>query len=59
MKNQFTEIPEAYKITSLFHQKTYLVSGELKEWKGEFTEVYSSISSTKEYKPTLLGTVPN
>ena len=59
MKKQFTEVPEAYKITSLLHQKTYLVSGELKEWKGEFTEVYSSISSTKEYKPTLLGTVPN
>ena len=59
MKNQFIEVPEAYKITSLLHQKTYLVSGELKEWKGEFTEVYSTISSTKEYKPTLLGTVPN
>ena len=59
MKKQFTEIPEAYKITSLLHQKTYLVGGELKEWKGEFTEVYSSISSTKEYKPTLLGTIPN
>ena len=48
MKKQFTEVPKAYKITSLLHQKTYLVSGELKEWKGEFTEVYSSISSTKE-----------
>ena len=55
MKKQFTEIPEAYKITSLLHQKTYLVNGELKEWKGDVAEVYSTISSTKEYKPTLLG----
>ena len=35
MKKQFTEIPEAYKISSLLHQKTYLVNGELKEWKGD------------------------
>ena len=59
MKIQHTEIPEAYRITSLLNQKTYLVSGELKEWKGDFSEVYSTISSTQEYAPTLLGTVPN
>jgi len=59
MEKQFMEIPEAYKITSLLHQKTYLVGGELKEWMGGVAEVYSTISSTKEYKPTLLGTVPN
>ncbi|TYQ00138.1 glyceraldehyde-3-phosphate dehydrogenase (NADP+) [Tenacibaculum adriaticum] len=56
---KFTEVPEAYKITSLLHQKTYLVNGELKEWKGDVAEVYSTISSTNKYKPTLLGTVPN
>ena len=33
MKAKYTEIPEAYKITSLLHQKTYLVNGELKEMK--------------------------
>jgi len=59
MKIQHTEIPEAYRITSLLNQKTYLVNGELKEWKGDFSEVYSTISSTQEYAPTLLGTVPN
>ena len=59
MKNSFKEIPNAYKITSLLHQKTYLVGGELKEWKGKTSEVYSTISSTKEYKPTLLGTIPS
>ncbi|MCH7525711.1 MAG: aldehyde dehydrogenase family protein, partial [Bacteroidetes bacterium] len=52
------EIPQAYKITSLLHQNTYLVSGELKPWTGETVEVYSTISSTKEYKPTLLGSIP-
>ena len=52
-------IPEKYKITTLTHQSTYLVHGELKTWEGDTAEVYSTISSTEEYKPTLLGTVPN
>jgi glyceraldehyde-3-phosphate dehydrogenase (NADP+) len=59
MKTKFQEIPKEFQITELNHQKSYLVAGELKEWKGEFAEVYSTISSTKTYKPTLLGTVPN
>jgi len=59
MKTPFLEIPEAYKINSLLHQNTYLVSGELKSWKGETTNVYSTISSTKAYQPTLLGSIPN
>ncbi len=59
MKNKFTEIPEKHKINSILHQKTYLVNGELKAWNGDFAEVYSTISSTKTYAPTLLGTVPN
>ena len=51
-------IPEAFRITSLIDQTTYLVSGELKSWKGETAEVYSTISSTEDYKPTLLGKIP-
>lgn len=39
-------------------QDTYLVNGELKKWTGPTTEVYSTISSTEIYKPTLLGTIP-
>jgi glyceraldehyde-3-phosphate dehydrogenase (NADP+) len=54
----FTEIPEAYQIKSLLHQDTYLVGGELKKWSGETSEVYSTISSTDKYAPTLLGTIP-
>lgn len=51
-------IPEQFKIKSLIHQNSYLVDGELKPWSGESSEVYSTISSTETYKPTLLGTIP-
>ena len=59
MSKTFKEIPEQFRITSLSHQKHYLIGGELIEWTGKTTEVYSTISSTEEYKPTLLGTIPN
>lgn len=58
MISTFTEIPEKFQIKTLTHQKTYLVDGKLIEWKGETSEVYSTISSTKECKPTLLGSIP-
>jgi glyceraldehyde-3-phosphate dehydrogenase (NADP+) len=51
-------IPEKFKITSLVHQNTYLVNGELKPWSGETATVFSTISSTDKYKQTILGTVP-
>ncbi|MDA9056403.1 NADP-dependent glyceraldehyde-3-phosphate dehydrogenase [Flavobacteriaceae bacterium] len=54
----FKNIPEAYKINALVEQKTYLINGEIKEWSGKMTDVYSTISSTEDYKPTLLGSVP-
>ncbi len=54
-----SEIPSEYKITSLLHQNTYLVSGKLKKWTGNTADVFSTISSTEDYKPTLLGTVPD
>jgi len=53
-----TSIPEKFKIKSLVHQNTYLVNGELRKWSGNTSEVYSTISSTTEYKPTLLGSIP-
>jgi len=52
-------IPEEYKITKVLHQKEYLVDGELKQWKGDVVEVHSTISSTEEYAPTLLGSIPD
>lgn len=51
-------IPEEFQIKTLLHQDTYLVDGELKKWTGKTTEVFSSISSTEDYAPTLLGTIP-
>ncbi|MGB7395066.1 MAG: NADP-dependent glyceraldehyde-3-phosphate dehydrogenase [Pricia sp.] len=53
-----TTIPEDFQIKEPLHQKKYLVNGEFKTWEGDTAEVYSSISSTEDYAPTLLGTVP-
>ncbi|WMI69546.1 NADP-dependent glyceraldehyde-3-phosphate dehydrogenase [Mangrovimonas sp. YM274] len=58
MTSTFTEIPEQYQIKNLLHQNTYLVGGELKKWNGETSNVYSTISSTEDYQPTLLGSIP-
>jgi glyceraldehyde-3-phosphate dehydrogenase (NADP+) len=52
------KIPEHFQIKETITQNTYLVDGELKLWNGETSKVYSSISSTEDYKPTLLGTIP-
>lgn len=46
-------------IDALLHQTTYLDKGQLVTWEGKMDEVHSSISSTADYKPTLLGTVPH
>lgn len=51
-------IPDKFKIKELIKQQTYLVNGELKPWLGDTSNVYSTISSTEDYKPTLLGTIP-
>lgn len=51
-------IPKEYQIDTLINQETYLVDGELKKWKGETTPVYSTISSSEKYAPTLLGSIP-
>ena len=46
-------------IDSLLHQNTYLDNGKLVNWNGKMDEVHSTISTSSEYKPTLLGTVPH
>lgn len=51
-------IPQEFQISSLLNQETYLVDGELKKWTGETSQVYSTISSTDNYQPTLLGSIP-
>lgn len=52
-------IPEQFRIDELLHQEAYLSNGQLITWNGEKDEVFSTISSTEEYQPTLLGTVPH
>jgi len=51
-------IPETYKIVRLIHQSTYLLNGDLVKWDGPTSNIYSTISSTEDYKPTLLGSIP-
>jgi glyceraldehyde-3-phosphate dehydrogenase (NADP+) len=52
-------IPEKYQIKDITTQKSYLVNGELRQWNGENSQVFSSISSTETYQPTLLGSIPS
>ena len=46
------------ELNKLIHQTSYLTDGKLVEWTGATQEVYSTISSTEKYEPTLLGYVP-
>lgn len=52
-------IPEEFQIKETIDQRHYLVNGQLKSWSGNSTAVYSTISSTDDYKPTLLGSIPD
>ncbi len=51
-------IPKHLQIKEPIHQREYLLDGELKTWEGKTTDVFSTISSTSEYKHTLLGSIP-
>jgi glyceraldehyde-3-phosphate dehydrogenase (NADP+) len=51
-------IPLEFQISQPLNQDTYLVNGELIKWTGDFTPVFSTISSTTDYAPTLLGNIP-
>jgi glyceraldehyde-3-phosphate dehydrogenase (NADP+) len=52
-------IPQEFQITALLHQDNFLLDGELVQWTGSTTPVYSTISSTENYEPTLLGSIPS
>ncbi|MBT8322949.1 MAG: aldehyde dehydrogenase family protein, partial [Eudoraea sp.] len=58
METTVTAIPDKFRIEHPLHQKTYLLNGQLKAWEGPTSEVYSTISSTETYAPTLLGSIP-
>lgn len=57
-KTTMNTIPKEFQIDAILVQDTYLVNGELKKWTGKTSDVYSTISSTEKYEPTLLGTIP-
>ncbi|QLG46837.1 NADP-dependent glyceraldehyde-3-phosphate dehydrogenase [Costertonia aggregata] len=59
MSKSSNPIPAEFQITNTIDQKQYLVAGELKKWNGNTTQVFSTISSSEEYKPTLLGSIPD
>lgn len=54
-----SQISSQFVIEKPLQQTTYLIDGELKHWQGETTDVYSTISSTEKYQPTLLGSIPS
>jgi glyceraldehyde-3-phosphate dehydrogenase (NADP+) len=56
---KMNSIPSQFKIDSPLQQQTYLVNGKLVQWNGPTTAVYSTISSTEKYVPTLLGSIPS
>ncbi|NJB70072.1 glyceraldehyde-3-phosphate dehydrogenase (NADP+) [Saonia flava] len=58
MSTKVEIIPEEFQITHPINQAHYLVNGELKKWEGDSTKVYSTISSSEAYAPTLLGSIP-
>ncbi|TYP72815.1 NADP-dependent glyceraldehyde-3-phosphate dehydrogenase [Aquimarina intermedia] len=61
MSNIQQIIPDGIKIDPIFNT-SYLIDGEIKEWKGSTTKVFSSIQSPNKenvMKPTLLGSVPD
>ena len=54
------EIPEEYKVPEI-HQREYLLNGELIEWKGDVTDIYSPVCIKTEngLERKKLGSIPN
>ena len=59
MNFDFKDIPEEFRLKEIIKQDSYLVNGKLIKWQGDFSPVYSTISSTNDYKKTLLGEIPS
>lgn len=57
--NAFTAIPEKFTLKAPIDQRHYLIGGELLQWTGKTSEVFSTISATPDYKPTSLGSIPD
>jgi len=59
MTTKTATIPKQFQIGEPIHHALYLVNGKLERWEGKTTEVFSSISTSETYAPTLLGSVPD
>ena len=64
MKSIFTDhnIPDTYKVKKPYNQDTFLIDGELRQWKGSTSCVFSPIyteNSEGKLAPTFLGNIPN
>lgn len=54
-------VPSEYDFKKPKEYNTYLLNGEIKQWKGETSEVFSPIytpNSEEKLAPTLLGSIP-
>ena len=52
-------IPDKFKINELIHHDTFLINGKIKKWKGEFTNVISTIfSNTDSDDHLIIGETP-
>ena len=51
-------IPEKYKITKPIKHDTFLINGKINSWKGEFTNVITTILSNKNKDHFVIGTTP-
>ena len=61
MTTKTTEIPQEFRVNPFICDR-YLVDGEIKKWKGNTTEVFSTIQTVNndgEMVPTLLGSIPD
>ena len=61
MNVNLSAVPKEFQIQP-FKCDQYLVNGQLKTWKGNITNVYSTIQSSNEageMVPTLLGSIPD
>lgn len=61
MTTEIAEIPKEFQVTPYLCDQ-YLVDGKLKLWKGNTTEVYSTIQTPNkegQLEPTLLGSIPD
>lgn len=52
------DLSKNYDISDPIQASQYLVDGKLITWDGKMADVRSTISSTKDYKPTFVGQVP-